>query len=167
MQAGDALLARNTAQRADETTTVTGVLVVGERAYVVNVGNSRTYMFSHDGGLWQITKDHSVVFGMVSAGLVSAAAMDASPRVQQLYRSLGDADQPTRVDTYALSIVPGDQLLLCSDGLWRNVSDPEIEAILARNADPREATWELVRAASESGSDDDISAILVHVLTGD
>jgi serine/threonine protein phosphatase PrpC len=164
MQAGDTLLTRNATHHTDATTTVTGALVVGERAYIVNVGNSRTYLFSPSDGLWQITRDHSVVYGMVSAGLLDATAIDESPRAQHLYRCLGDGNQPVRVDTFALSIVAGDQLLLCSDGLWREVRESRIEAILGRNADPREATWELVHAASEGGSEDDISAIVVHVL---
>jgi serine/threonine protein phosphatase PrpC len=167
MQAGDTLLTRNATHRTGATTTVTGALVIGERAYVVNIGNCRTYLFSPDDGLWQITRDHSVVYGMVTAGLIDATAIDASPHAQHLYRCLGDGDHPIRVDTFALSICPGDQLLLCSDGLWRAVCGPEIAAILGRNADPREATWELVHAASESGSEDDISAIVVHVLGAD
>lgn len=164
MQASDALLAQNASQSTGMSTTVTGALVVGDSVYIVNVGNSRTYLLSWAGGFRQITRDHSVVFGMVSAGLVGATAIEASPHAQQLYRSLGDMDQPMRVDTFAISVLPGDQLLLCSDGLWRKVRDAHIEAVLRDTADPREATWQLTQAASENGPEDDISIIVVHIL---
>lgn len=167
MRAGDALRARNASQGIEASTTVTGALVVGGSAYVVNVGNSRTYLLSRADGFRQITRDHSVVFGMVAAGLVGATAIDASPHAQQLYRSLGNMDQPMRADTFALSVLPGDQLLLCSDGLWRKVRDADIEAVLRGTADPREASWQLTQAASENGSEDDISVIVVHILGAD
>jgi serine/threonine protein phosphatase PrpC len=167
LQAGDAVLARNAPYGTYAGTTVTGALVTGARAYIVNVGNSRAYLWRSKGGLWQITKNESAESSVVSAGLVGAKANDVAPQAQQLYQSLGDADQPIRVDAFALSMLPGDQLLLCSDGLWRKVDDAHIEAILRRAADPRKATWELIHAASANGSEEDISAIVVHVLGTD
>ncbi len=161
------MLARNATSGPRASTTVTGALVTGERAYIVNIGNSRAYFLSHKSGLWQVTKDDSIASTAVSAGLVGAKANDVAPHVQQLYQSPGDADQPIRVDAFALSMLPGDQLLLCSDGLWRKVSNAHIEAILRRAPDPRAATWELIQAASANGSEEDISAIVVHVLGAD
>ena len=167
MQAGDILLKLNARDSTDANTTLTGALIAGERAYVVNVGNSRTYLWSAVGGLRQLTRDHSVVFGMVSAGLVGAEAIEASPHGQQLYRSLGNVGPPIQVDTFTIPIHPGDRLLLCSDGLWRQVRNSHIEAILWRSADPREAAQTLIHAANERSPKDDISAIVVHLFDGD
>lgn len=168
MQAGDALLVQNASRHTAMSTTLTGALIAGERAYVVNVGNSRTYLFSPENGLWQLTKDHSVAFGMVSAGLVCPAALDLSAYTQQLYRSLGNADQPVHVDTYNVAIRRGDWLLLCSDGLWQRVSDSHIEAILRSRSDAREAAQALIREAGDSGGcEDDMSAIVVRIHDGD
>jgi serine/threonine protein phosphatase PrpC len=168
MQAGDALLAQNTSRHTTMSTTLTGTLITGEPAYVVNVGNSRTYLFSPENGLWQLTKDHSVAFGMVSAGLLYPAALDLSAYTQQLYRSLGNADQPVHVDTYNVAIRRGDWLLLCSDGLWQRVSDSHIEAILRGRSDAREAAQALIREASDSGGcEDDMSAIVVRIYDDD
>jgi serine/threonine protein phosphatase PrpC len=168
MQAGDTLLAQNASRHTTMSTTLTGALIASERAYVVNVGNSRTYLFSPENGLWQLTKDHSVAFGMVSAGLLCPAALDLSAYTQQLYRSLGNADQPVHVDTYNVAIRRGDWLLLCSDGLWQRVSDSRIEAILRSRSDAREAAQALIREAGDSGGcEDDMSAIVVRIHDGD
>lgn len=169
IQAGDALLAQNAIAGTDTCTTVTGALVAGGRAYIVNVGNSRTYFYNARDGLWQITKDHSVLSGMVSAGFVGSRALDMPSHAQQLYRSLGDANRPIRVDTFEMPVLhPGDRLLLCSDGLWREVPDSRIETILRTTADPRLAAQVLIKEASGGSSSirDDISAIVVRIGDG-
>jgi serine/threonine protein phosphatase PrpC len=163
MQAGDVLLARNAADRTDVRASVTGALVVGQHAYVVNVGNCRMYLCRREGDLRRLTRDHSVVFAMVSAGLVCPEALDVSPITQQLYLSLGDADRPVRVDTLEVSIRPGDRLLLCSDGLWRQVRESQIGNILRTVDDPSLAARTLIRTASENGREHDISAIVVRI----
>jgi serine/threonine protein phosphatase PrpC len=166
VQAGDILLARNAAECTDARTSVTGALVVGRRAYIVNVGNCRTYLYRREGDLWRLTKDHSVVLALASAGFVCPEALDVSPLTQQLYRSLGNADRPVEVDTLELSVRPGDQLLLCSDGLWRQVHDSQMRTLLRATADPSLAVQTLVRNANIKGRDDDISAIVVRVPGG-
>jgi protein phosphatase len=147
--------------------TLTGVLVCGEHAYVAHVGNSRAYLYSAQGNLWQLTKDHSLAFGLVSAGLIGPTALNVLPLAQRLYRSLGDSEHTLQLDTFELCLRPGDRLLLCSDGLWRQVCDPQMEVILRTIGDPRAAVQELQRQARQRGSPDDVSTIIVRMLETD
>jgi serine/threonine protein phosphatase PrpC len=167
MQVGDALLAQDGPKCAETSLMVTGVLVIGKSAYIVNAGSCRTYLWNPKRGLRQLTVAPARVPGMVSAGPVYPEALDVSPLTQQLYASLGDENEPMRVDTVEVSIHPGDQFLLCSDGLWRHTCTSELETILHSTADLHVATQVLIRKASENGSqDDDVSAILVRFQSG-
>src|SRR5262249_52210142 len=100
-----------------------------------------------------------------SAGVVLPSRLDVSTSPKPLCVSRGDADEPMRVDACEVSVGPGDQLLLCSDGLWQHVDDPDMETILRTVGDPCLATQALIREASDNGcEEDDISAIVVHML---
>ena len=72
----------------------------------------------------------------------------------------GDADLSP--DVFWLDLLPGDQFLLCSDGLTNHVSDPELHEILASNG-PGEACWQLVNAALAGGGSDNCTALIVSV----
>ncbi len=149
-------------------TTLSGVIVTqsdDDDPYwmVVNVGDSRTYRSDAD-GLSQITVDHSVVRELIDAGVVTAA--DApSHRLGNLLTRAVLAQIDHLPDVWLLPISRGDRILVCSDGLTRELDDPSIARVLRAAADPLAAADELVNTAADAGCRDDVTALVVDAVT--
>ena len=141
--------------------TVTAAMIVGDQAFVANVGDSRTYLF-RDNKLQRLTHDHSLVERLVEAGQIERDEVYDHPHRNLIYRSLGANKAEVEVDLFTERLKPGDVLLLCSDGLWEMVRDPQIESILSEVTDPAEATEILIERANENGGEDNITAVLVR-----
>lgn len=154
------LLVLQRANHSDMGTTLTAVLVIGGRAVVANIGDSRTYLWRDD-ALAQITRDHSLVATLVAAGRLEPEAVFTHDQKAMIYRSVGEADELV-VDTFALSLRPGDGLLLCSDGLWEMVRDEGLAAALRAEADPQAVCDRLVDDANRAGGEDNISLLVVR-----
>ncbi len=145
-------------------TTITAALVFDATAYVVNVGDSRTYIYrASDGKLSQVTRDHSLVARLVEAGAITRDEVYTHPDRNKVYRGLGEKGE-VKVDWFTIPAQPGDQLVLCSDGLWEMVHDQEIERILKKHAaNPPRASAALVEAALHGGGADNISVIVARI----
>ena len=142
--------------------TVAAVAVVSEdRLAAVNVGDSRVYRFS-DGALHRLTRDHTLVEELVSAGELSAQQARGHPDRSILTRILGIGPdvEPDLVD---VSYAAGDRLLLCTDGLFNELEDGEISEVLSGVPGAEAAAEELVRRATDGGASDNVSVVVVDV----
>lgn len=160
LAANGELLALQRANHSDMGTTLTAALIVDGQAIVANVGDSRTYLW-RDEALEQITRDHSLVATLVAAGRLEPEAVYTHDQKGMIYRSVGEAAD-LRVDTFALSLRPGDRLVLCSDGLWEMVREEGLAAVLRATPDSQAACDRLVDDANRAGGEDNISVLVVR-----
>lgn len=139
--------------------TLTLALVLGNRAYIANVGDSRTYVWGR-AGLRQATIDHSVIASLIAAGLARPEELYTHPERSVIYRALGVAET-VEVDVWEEPLEAGEGLLLCCDGVWEALRDEGIAEALSTESEPQAACAELVRRANLTGGDDNLSVILV------
>jgi len=129
---------------------------------VFNVGDSRVYLFEDD-ELGQVTVDHSVVQELVDAGLITASAAETHPDSNMITRAIGfeGADSP---DFWMVPVQAGMRLLLCSDGLTKEVGHAQMQRELARGSSPQETADSLVSAALAAGGRDNVTVVVVDVV---
>jgi protein phosphatase len=153
-------------QRAGMATTLTALATDGTKVVLGHVGDSRGYLF-RAGGLQQITTDHTYVQQLVASGQLDPAAVRRHPWRNVVLRSLhgGPLEVDQSPDVVVLDLVPGDRLLLCSDGLTDLVEDAAISEIL-RLEDPRSAAAQLVEAALDAGGTDNVTCLVFDLVDG-
>ncbi len=144
--------------------TLTVVLLYKRHIYVANVGDSRAYHYSASKGIHRITTDHTLAANLVDAHLFAPDDVYKSPKRDQFYRILGQADQ-VRVDLFEHAVEVDDLLLLCTDGLWHMLHDDRLGELLAQGqgGDPQKLVRTLVDAANVAGGEGNVSAIVVKV----
>jgi len=161
--ANQAVYQRNQGQGDKMGTTMTAALVIDTTAYVAHAGDSRCYLYRPSTGLSQITHDHSIVAALVDVNVIQPDDIYTHPMRNLIYRSLGEK-AALEVDGSTVPLAAGDILLLCSDGLWEMVRDPQIAAILSEPApDASRTAHALIQAALAGGGEDNVSAIVVKV----
>lgn len=140
--------------------TVVACQLVDGLVVVAWVGDSRAYLL-RDGGLAQLTHDHSYVQTLVDAGVISAPEAETHPERNILTRSVGTA--PLALDAVGHVCVPGqpgDRVLLCTDGLTGMLGDLWIESLLADHASDCAAVDALIEAALKAGGIDNVTVAL-------
>lgn len=142
-------------------TTLTAVVLEGERMAIAQVGDSRVYLL-HQGNLQQITRDHSLMAEMIEAGELTEEEARVHPQRSVITRALG-SDPEMIPDLYELNIASGDRLLLCSDGLTTMLEDDQVERLLVHHRDPQRCANALINEAISAGGLDNVTAIVVDV----
>ncbi len=136
-----------------------------ERLVLLNVGDSRTYRYRL-GRMQRVTVDHSYVQELVATGHITDEEARTHPRRNIVTRALG-IEPTVRSDVWSLPIVRGDRFVLCSDGLVDEVPDHEIADLVGSVADPQVLAEQLVAMANRHGGRDNITVVVVDVLSGD
>jgi protein phosphatase len=142
-------------------TTLVALVAEERHVRVLNVGDSRCYAL-HKQRLRQVTLDHSLVEEQVRSGRMTKTEALRSPLRNVITRALGTQCQVTP-DVFEIEAETGDLFLLCSDGLTRELTDAQIEALLKSKLPIEELCMQLVKAANKAGGNDNITCVLVRV----
>jgi len=141
-------------------TTLVAMLLDGDSYEVANVGDSRGYFFSSD-GIQQITKDHSFVAEAIKRGQPEEEALNSKWK-DALTKSIG-TDAEVKADVFGpFKVKPNTAVMLCSDGCYKTLRDPDLLAVFSRSGGPRGAAQALVSEAYDRGSDDNITVAIAE-----
>ncbi len=144
-------------------TTASVLLVSGAKYLIGQVGDSRVYLL-RDGTLSQLTKDHSYVQEQVDAGFLTPEQARYHPYSNVITRCVG-ASPDVQPDSYRGEVRVGDLFLVASDGLTGMVDDRRLGQLLGSRAEPERKVQALISEANGRGGLDNITAIIVQVLT--
>jgi serine/threonine protein phosphatase PrpC len=142
--------------------TIVAALVRGNSLAIGHVGDSRIYLV-RQGTIQQLTQDHSLVMEQVRRGYITLEQAQKSEMQNIILRALG-SEEAVEADIEDLVAVPGDLLLMASDGLTRHVQDDEILKIVQAEAGLEQACSQLVQMARDRGGDDNITCLLVRIV---
>jgi protein phosphatase len=148
-------------------TTVVLTLFRNNRVFVAGIGDSRAYRL-RGGQLEQITEDHSLAYALAKAGTISKEEVPHHKFKNVLYLYLGCKDARGGPEVVrVLDVQPGDRFLLATDGLMGVVSDEELARVLQTCDDPQRAARVLTDQALANYSKDNITSLVIHVVSGD
>lgn len=142
--------------------TLVAAWIDGPRLSIAHVGDSRAYLL-RAGSMDQLTADHSLVAEKVRVGILTPQEADASELQSVLTRAVG-TNSSVEVDTDEQALLVGDVVLLCSDGLTRMVTDPEIASLLLTSTSAQESADRLVDLANDNGGVDNATVIVLRVV---
>ena len=144
----------------DGGTTLTVVLVMGDLAHIAHVGDSRAYMITN-GEIEQLTRDHSLAQRLIELNQISAEEQSETTQHRNvLYRAVGHNDE-IDVDTMTRRLPASSYILLCSDGLWGEVSNQDMLDTVLAAENLQAACDSMVAKANQHGGHDNISVMLV------
>ena len=145
-------------------TTVVLLTIVGEKAYVANVGDSRLYLMEDI--LTQITVDHSLVQEMIKIGELTKESARIHPDKNIITRAVG-AGRDINADFFEFSLTEKSILLMCSDGLSNMVEDEQLAILLKSAKTPEKVGKKLIDTANQNGGKDNIAVIVINVDSGE
>jgi len=145
-------------------TTLTAALVLGNQVTLAHVGDSRAYAVYPDGRFDMITRDHSLVGRLEELGQITAEEAANHPQKNVLYRALGQGEA-LEPDLFSVSFPQTGMLMLCSDGLWGVLSEQQMHQAINGGDTLEEACQNLVNAANAAGGPDNVSVVLVKMIS--
>lgn len=145
-------------------TTLVALTILGDKAYVANVGDSRLYCM--EDVLTQITVDHSLVQEMIRLGELTKESARMHPDKNIITRAVG-AGKDIRADYFEFTLTNKSVLLMCSDGLSNMVDDAQLAVLLRSAKTPEKIAKKLVETANRNGGKDNIAVIVVNSDTGE
>lgn len=140
--------------------TIVVALLIGDSLHVGHIGDSRAYL-SDQQNITLLTTDHTYVMQMVKAGKMSMDDIRTSTIKNHLSQALG-APISIAPDYSRYQLKPGDKILLCTDGLWDNMTDREIFAILNQNKAKSQICKDFIRKAIKRGGFDNITVVVIE-----
>jgi protein phosphatase len=153
-------VARAVPSRKGMGTTLSALLLVQDRAFIVQVGDSRVYRL-REGALAQMTLDHTWVEETVAMGIMPREQAEQHQYRHVLTRAIG-TEPEIKTDVFVEDVREGDVYLVCSDGVTNHVGDEELKELLASQG-PGEAAWAIVGRALVGGGSDNATALVVAV----
>jgi PPM family protein phosphatase len=143
-------------------TTCTALAVVGDRLYFAHVGDSRLYLV-RGSEISRITRDHSYVGRLVESGIVRSEDAESHPQRHILTAALGAGTEVTAdIAEDPLPLKRGDTLVLCTDGLWSVVGEPEVVAAVKQNS-AADSCAAMVELALQRGGPDNVTVQVLRV----
>lgn len=139
-------------------TTLVAAAVASNGCVIANVGDSRAYHVTGN-KITQITKDHSVVEDMIDRGDLTRSEASSHPNRNLITRALGTSSD-TEPDFFFLSLISGDSLLLCSDGLSNVITEQLLLTEITSSSDARETCERLIKLAINKGAPDNVTAVV-------
>ena len=141
-------------------TTLTAAMIEGRRLHIAHVGDSRAYLL-RAGRFNQLTDDHTLVQHLIDAGQISRQEAASHPQRSIITRAIG-VSRDIEVDSMTVDVEPGDQILLCSDGLTGVLEDDEIAGELRSGDDAEAIIGRLIGAANARGGPDNITLVILR-----
>jgi protein phosphatase len=146
-------------------TTLTLAFCLNAELFVAHAGDCRCYLM-REGLLYRLTADHTLAEEMIRAGALRPEEAVGSRWRHVVVNALGGTSQEVKVELHHVGLLPGDVLLLCSDGLTAMVPEGQIARVLGDEADPRAACRSLVARALEAGGQDNVTVIVARFEEG-
>ncbi len=143
-------------------TTCTALALVGHQLYFAHVGDSRLYLV-RPGAITRLTHDHSYVGRLVESGILRSEDAQSHPQRHILTAALGSGREiAPDLSENPVQLQTGDKVLLCTDGLWSIVSEPEIAKAVGSNP-PAQACRALVDLALDRGGPDNVTVLVLQI----
>ena len=155
-------LANRETEKRGMGTTLSCLLVIGNKGFIAHVGDSRVYLL-RGGRVVQLTEDHSLVNELIKRGKLAASEAESSPYKNAVTRAVG-VYESVEVDTMDFDVLPGDLFLLASDGLTGYLQKEEIEPIVDGADDLKKIPAAFIDMANERGGKDNITNIVVRLV---